>query len=73
MIKEIIERESSIVSCDNIVIGGLSQVCATGLVTLLSLESAIGGFFGMSGWFPSQEDIQGMLALANDDNADPFT
>ena len=35
-----------------LVLGGLSQGCAISLATLLSLDYALGGWVGMSGWMP---------------------
>ncbi len=49
------EAEAEAVGLGNIVLGGLSQGCATALHVLLSFEpdvrekSALGGFMGMSG------------------------
>ena len=70
----IIKQEMEKVPCKNIVLGGLSQGCAMGLVCLLSINFPIGGFIGMSGWLPFQDDIDYLLNVSGDDTAedDPF-
>jgi len=53
----------------NIILGGISQGCATSLSVLLSLEFPLGGYVGMSGYLPFQRDI---LSAATDKDTDPF-
>lgn len=43
---------------ENIVLGWLSRVCAMALICLLALEQPIGGFVGMIGWLPFQQEIE---------------
>ena len=57
---------------ENIILGGLSQGCAMGLVCLLSIAFPIGGFIGMSGWLPFRNDIDGLLTGEGEDEDDPF-
>ncbi|KAJ2987009.1 hypothetical protein NUW58_g4744 [Xylaria curta] len=42
----------------NIILGGLSQGCAMSLSVLLTLEYPLGGYFGMCGYLPFQQDIE---------------
>lgn len=42
----------------NIILGGLSQGCAMSLSVLLALEYPLGGYFGMCGYLPFQQDIE---------------
>ncbi|KKF96823.1 Acyl-protein thioesterase 2 [Ceratocystis platani] len=59
-IKELIELECSSgnIPQRNIILGGLSQGCAMALICLLALDFPIGGFVGMSGWLPFQQEIE---------------
>lgn len=65
---DIINREVREVLTENIILGGLSQGCAMGLVCLLSMAFPIpiGGFIGMSGGFPFMNDIDGLLSGEDD-------
>jgi predicted esterase len=69
----LIKEESAKVSSKNVILGGLSQGCAIGLAVLLSLDHAIGGFIGISGWMCFQKEI---LDIASghtfDDEDNPF-
>ena len=56
-LRAILGREIQTVSSKNIILGGISQGCAMALFLLLSLESPIGGFVGLSGWLPFRNDI----------------
>lgn len=51
-IRELIEVEAAIVGYDGVVLGGISQGCATALLTLLTGGVELGGFVGMCGWLP---------------------
>ena len=61
------EKEMESIPCGNIILGGLSQGCATGLHALLTFEpkgseggekkSSLGAFVGMSGWMPCRPTI----------------
>lgn len=50
-------KEAEIVPLQNIILGGISQGCATAIMTLLSTGIMLGGFIGLSGWLPFQEHI----------------
>ncbi|KAI0141779.1 phospholipase/carboxylesterase [Xylariaceae sp. FL1272] len=52
------EVEGAGVSPTNIILGGLSMGCAMSLSVLLSLEYPLGGYFGMCGYLPFQQDIE---------------
>lgn len=60
-IRSIISQEMEGLSAKNIILGGLSQGCATSLVVLLSLEYQIGAFVGMSGRLPFCNDIDQII------------
>src|SRR3569833_495851 len=69
-IHDIIITEAQKVGASNIILGGLSQGCAVGLIALLSLQQpAIGGFFGMCGWLPLQGDLDEVAKLAPTEEA----
>jgi len=46
---------------ERIFLGGISQGCATALHVLLSSETRLGGFIGMSGWMPFESSVRGVL------------
>ena len=80
-IREILDEESQKVAHKNIILGGLSQGCATALCCLLSLNFPLGGFIGMSGWLPFQKEIEAATRDEDDssnenplgsDTDDPF-
>jgi pimeloyl-ACP methyl ester carboxylesterase len=49
----------------NIIIGGISQGCATALHVLLSHRTRLGGFVGMSGWLPFASSIRRICKLSS--------
>jgi lysophospholipase II len=55
-ILEIIEQEAGIVPKERIILGGLSQGCATAILTLLSSSLEIGAFIGWVAGFRSKVD-----------------
>ena len=55
--RAIFGRETQKISRKNIISGDISQGCAMALFLLLSLETLIGGFVGLSGWLPFRDDI----------------
>jgi predicted esterase len=59
-IRELLRREIEVAGVPpaNIILGGLSQGCAMSLSVLLSLEHPLGGYFGMCGYLPFQQDIE---------------
>ncbi|KAI0380588.1 acyl-protein thioesterase [Hypomontagnella monticulosa] len=62
------------VPANNVIIGGWSLGCAAALSYLLTRESRLGGFIGMSGWLPLQPDIQKKLKPSKElvDISNPF-
>ena len=70
-IRAILAAELETVPPQNLILGGLSQGCAMSLAVLLSLEYAIGGYIGMSGYLTYQSDLES--AVREDDESDsPF-
>ncbi|KAK1767887.1 Alpha/Beta hydrolase protein [Phialemonium atrogriseum] len=67
------EQEMSKIPRANIVLGGLSQGCATSLSVLLCLDYCIGGFVGISGFLPFRDDIDEAVEEAVVDEDDPFS
>ena len=52
-LQEVIKKEAAIVRCaGRVVLLGLSQGCATGLMTLLAGYMKLGAFVGLNGWMP---------------------
>ncbi|KAI0377210.1 acyl-protein thioesterase [Hypomontagnella monticulosa] len=72
-IHELINEESKKVPRENIIIGGMSRGCAMALICLLTLDSPLGGFIGMSGWLPFRQEIEDAAKddMGSDDN--PFS
>ena len=70
---DLIRQECNEVSHKNILLGGISQGCATGLIALLALDVPLGGFLGMSGWLPFTSDIEQLASgEENGGDDDPF-
>ncbi|KAF2973013.1 hypothetical protein GQX73_g528 [Xylaria multiplex] len=67
-IRELIRREMEVagVPSANIILGGISQGCAMSLSVLLSLEYPLGGYFGMCGYLPFQQDIENAINASDD-------
>ena len=71
LIRFLIAEEMKSIPCKNIILGGLSQGCATVLCTLLTFEpsrmeeredtDALGAVIGMSGWLPLNKQIDEVL------------
>ncbi|CZR67002.1 uncharacterized protein PAC_16901 [Phialocephala subalpina] len=57
-ILDIVKEEAKIVPMDRIILGGISQGCATAILTLLSSELELGGFIGLSSWLPFKEKTE---------------
>ncbi|KAK5130490.1 hypothetical protein LTR04_004978 [Oleoguttula sp. CCFEE 6159] len=54
----IVEEELRHVSADRILLGGISQGCATSVHALLSAPWRLGAFVGFCGWLPFQADLK---------------
>jgi len=61
MILEVVRRESAAVGLKMVFLAGISQGCATALLALLLGGVEIGGFVGLSGWLPMQEELGKIL------------
>lgn len=60
-IHKIAHEEASLIGKGQVVLGGISQGCATAVYTLLSLDFEIGGFLGVSSWMPFQSIVEQLL------------
>lgn len=57
-ILQIIQDEAAIVGGpQNIILGGISQGCASAIHALLRQEARLAGFIGLSSWLPVKETI----------------
>lgn len=56
----IIRNEASIVVPERIILGGISQGCATAIYALLFGGIRLGGFIGLCSWLPFQEEIHAL-------------
>jgi lysophospholipase II len=57
-ILRIVRSESSLVPPERIILAGISQGCATAILALLRGGTRLGGFVGLCGWLPFQDDIE---------------
>ncbi|KAI0542877.1 phospholipase/carboxylesterase [Xylaria digitata] len=75
-IRELLRREMKVAGVPpaNIILGGISQGCAMSLSVLLSFEHPLGGYFGMCGYLPFQQDIENAINASDDgiDEDNPF-
>ncbi|KAI9697872.1 MAG: hypothetical protein M1820_007659 [Bogoriella megaspora] len=55
---DVIRQESSVVGAANVVLGGISQGCATAIQALLRGERKLGGFVGFCGWMPLESEMR---------------
>src|SRR5436190_17200758 len=65
LVHEIINAEAEAVGVGNVIVGGLSQGAAQTLHVLLSYDDggkgSLGGYVGMSGWLPFQEELMKLV------------
>jgi len=61
-ILDIIRTEAGLISPDRIILGGISQGCATAIHTLLYGRIRLGGFIGLSSWLPFEPEITTTMA-----------
>lgn len=75
-IRELLRQEVEVAGVPpaNIILGGLSQGCAMSLSVLLALEYPLGGYFGMCGYLPFQQDIEDAINKeeTSDNEDNPF-
>ncbi len=64
-ILDLIRAEATLISPDRIILGGISQGCATAVHTLLYGGIRLGGFIGLSSWLPFQPGIITTMADNN--------
>lgn len=57
-IRQLIEVESELVPTFHIILCGISQGCATALLTLLFSGQTLGGFVGLCGWMPCEDELR---------------
>ena len=56
MVAAVIEKESTAVGAQNVILGGISQGCATAIHALLQGQRRLGGFVGLSSWMPLRNE-----------------
>jgi predicted esterase len=61
-ILDLIRAEAVLISPDRIILGGISQGCATAIHTLLYGGIRLGGFIGLSSWLPFEPEITATMA-----------
>jgi predicted esterase len=61
-ILDLIRTEAALISPDRIILGGISQGCATAIHTLLYGGIRLGGFIGLSSWLPFEPEIATTMA-----------
>ncbi|KUJ11791.1 alpha/beta-hydrolase [Mollisia scopiformis] len=61
-ILDLIRTEAVLISPDRIILGGISQGCATAIHTLLYGGIRLGGFIGLSSWLPFEPEITTTMA-----------
>ncbi len=59
-ILDIIEDEAQKVPLERIILGGISQGCATAILALLSSGKKLGGFIGLCSWLPFKVQIESL-------------
>ncbi|KAK7536095.1 Alpha/Beta hydrolase protein [Phyllosticta citribraziliensis] len=59
-----IEDEASLIGTEKIILGGISQGCATAIHALLQGERKLGAFVGLCSWLPFQAEIQSITKTA---------
>ena len=66
----IIKDEARRAPLERIILGGVSQGCATAILTLLSSRLDLGGFIGWCGWLPFQRDIENLSRTCINDKSE---
>jgi predicted esterase len=67
-IYQIVQEEAQIVPLNHIILGGISQGCATSILALLASDINLGGYIGLCSWLPFRKEIDLMAASKNDKN-----
>ena len=61
-LNELIEEEAALVGCSSrVILLGISQGCATGLLTFLAGKLRLGAFVGLNEWMPFKAQIEGTV------------
>ncbi|TVY34261.1 Acyl-protein thioesterase [Lachnellula occidentalis] len=68
-IVQVIREEAQRVPLSRIILGGISQGCATAILALMYTGMDLGGFVGLSSWLPFQKKIE-KLPVGTIDNKD---
>ncbi|KAF2103340.1 alpha/beta-hydrolase [Rhizodiscina lignyota] len=63
-ILELIRQETEIVGSKRIILGGISQGCATAIHALFQNYTQLGGFIGLCSWLPFAERIREIAATS---------
>jgi predicted esterase len=72
-VHEILRAEIDMVGAENVLLGGLSQGCATSLVSLLLWDGPpLKAIFGMCGWLPYQSRLQEIVSGGEGEDDDLF-
>jgi predicted esterase len=64
-----IREETTLVNPERIILAGISQGCATGILALLAGRVRLGGFIGICGWIPFEDDITAIAAYSKETSA----
>lgn len=64
LVRSLIETEARLVDPSRLVLGGISQGCATSLHALLASSHKLGGYVGFCGWLPFRAQIEEMADQA---------
>lgn len=59
----VVKQEAELVGPENVILGGISQGCATAIWTLMCREGKLGGFVGLSSWLPSPSIISSLAEV----------
>jgi lysophospholipase-2 len=80
-VARVIEEEVEKVGEDRVIVGGISQGCALGAYVLVTRGFRVGGFLGLSGWWPGMvgekenaghvRDVPMLLQHCRDDDVVP--
>ncbi len=61
-ILDLLQTEATLICPDRMILGGISQGCATAIHTLLYGGVQLGGFVGLSSWLPFEPEITNTIA-----------
>ncbi|KAK5686653.1 hypothetical protein LTS10_002776 [Elasticomyces elasticus] len=54
----IVDQEAQIIGRDRLILGGISQGCATAVNALLRMDQRLAGFIGLCSWLPKQSGYE---------------